>query len=181
MKSGALPPRWNGRAWRGPVQRHADVTYYSPADALAAADIIVCAMNLTPANHGYFTRAVLAQAPRRPILVNIARGEFTPATVLEAALNDGLLSGVALDVFNEEATLAPALRVNNPGMLTADNQALLRLHQRPEVILTPHNAFNTAEAVERNPSNRCARFCTIARRARFSGPSSTSTAEAPPR
>lgn len=132
-----------------PVQRHADVTYYSPADALAAVDIIVCAMNLTPANHRYFTRVVLAQAPRRPILVNIARGEFTPATVLEAALNDGLLSGVALDVFNEEATLAPALRANNPGMFTADNQALLRLHQRPEVILTPHNAFNTAEAVER--------------------------------
>lgn len=132
-----------------PVPRHTDVTYYSPAEALAAADIIVCAMNLTATNHGYFTREVLAQAPRRPILVNIARGEFTPAQVLEAALRDGLLRGVALDVFNEESTLAPALRADDPAWLTADNQALLRLRQRPEVILTPHNAFNTAEAVER--------------------------------
>ena len=132
-----------------PVRRHADVAYAEPAEALAQADIVVCAMNLTPRNRGYFSREVLAQAKRKPLLVNVARGEFTPAAVLEAALEEGLLSGVALDVFNEEATLAPALRTGNPAALTPDNQALLRLHKRPDVLLTPHNAFNTAEAVER--------------------------------
>ena len=132
-----------------PVRRHADVAYASPEEALADADIIVCAMNLTARNRGYFTRDVLAQAKRKPLLVNVARGEFTPAAVLEAALEEGLLSGVALDVFNEESTLAPALRTGNPAALTPDNQALLRLRQRPDVLLTPHNAFNTAEAVER--------------------------------
>lgn len=132
-----------------PVRRHEDVAYASPEEALAEADIIVCAMNLTARNRGYFTRDVLAQAKRKPILVNVARGEFTPAAVLEAALEEGLLSGVALDVFNEESTLAPALRTGNPAALTPDNQALLRLRQRSDVLLTPHNAFNTAEAVER--------------------------------
>ncbi len=132
-----------------PVRRHEDVAYVSPADALADADIVVCAMNLTPRNRGYFTREVLAQAQRKPILVNIARGEFTPAAVLEAALAEGLLSGVALDVYNEESTLAPALRTGDPARLTADNQALLRLRGRPDVLCTPHNAFNTLEAVER--------------------------------
>ena len=132
-----------------PVRRHADVAYAEPAEALAQADIVVCAMNLTPRNRGYFTRDVLAQAQRRPILVNVARGEFTPAAVLEAALDDGLLSGVALDVFNEEATLAPALRTGDAAALSPDNQALLRLRKRHDVLLTPHNAFNTVEAVER--------------------------------
>ena len=132
-----------------PVRRHADVAYAEPAEALAQADIVVCAMNLTPRNRGYFTRDVLAQTPRRPILVNVARGEFTPAAVLEAALDDGLLSGVALDVFNEEATLAPALRTGDAAALSPDNQALLRLRKRHDVLLTPHNAFNTIEAVER--------------------------------
>ena len=132
-----------------PVRRHADVAYAEPAEALAQADIVVCAMNLTPRNRGYFTRDVLAQTQRRPILVNVARGEFTPAAVLEAALDDGLLSGVALDVFNEEATLAPALRTGDAAALSPDNQALLRLRKRHDVLLTPHNAFNTIEAVER--------------------------------
>ena len=132
-----------------PVRRHEDVAYAAPEEALAEADIIVCAMNLTNRNRGYFTGEVLAQAQRKPILVNVARGEFTPAAVLEAALEEGLLSGVALDVFNEESTLAPALRTGNFAALTPDNQALLRLHKRPDVLLTPHNAFNTLEAVER--------------------------------
>lgn len=132
-----------------PVQRHADVAYAAPAAALAGADLIVCAMNLTENNRGYFTRGLLAQARNKPVLVNIARGEFTPAAVLEAALQEGLLSGVALDVYNEESVLAPALRTGNRSALTADNQALLRLRRRPDVICTPHNAFNTLEAVER--------------------------------
>ncbi|MGD9782585.1 MAG: NAD(P)-dependent oxidoreductase [Kiritimatiellia bacterium] len=132
-----------------PVRRHADVDYVPPEQALAEADIVVCAMNLTETNRGYFTRDRLAQAQRKPILVNIARGEFTPAAVLETALNEGLLSGVALDVYNEESTLAPALRTGNPASLTPDNQALLRLRNHPNVLLTPHNAFNTLEAVER--------------------------------
>ncbi len=132
-----------------PVHRHADVAYFSPEETLAEADIIVCSMNLTPRNRGYFTREVLARAKRKPILVNIARGEFTPAVVLEAVLKDELLSGVALDVYNEESTLAPALRTGSHETLTADNQALLRLRARPDVLLTPHNSFNTLEAVER--------------------------------
>lgn len=132
-----------------PVQRHADVAYTTPEEALARADILVCAMNLTPRNRGYFTAERLALTRRRPILVNIARGEFTPAAVLETALDQGQLSGVALDVYNEEASLAVALRNRQPDQLTADNQALLRLQKRPDVLLTPHNAFNTAEAVER--------------------------------
>lgn len=135
-----------------PVRRHPDVAYVSPADALAQADIILCAMNLTPANRGYFTPALLGSATRRPILVNIARGEFTPARILEEALASGWISGAALDVYNEESTLAPALRSGDPSALTDDNRALLRLRARPDVILTPHNAFNTREAVERKSS-----------------------------
>ena len=132
-----------------PIRRHNDVAYATPEEALAEADIVVCAMNLTPRNRGYFTREMLAKAKRKPILVNIARGEFTPAAVLEAALADGLLSGIALDVFNEESTLAPALRSGDRTALSSDNRALLRLHKFPNVLLTPHNAFNTLEAVER--------------------------------
>lgn len=132
-----------------PVRNHADVAYVSPEAALAEADIVVCAMNLTDQNRGYFTATRLAQAKRKPVLVNIARGEFTPAAVLAAALDESLLSGVALDVYNEESILAPALRSGNRAALTPDNHALLRLRERRNVLCTPHNAFNTIEAVER--------------------------------
>ncbi len=132
-----------------PVRRHADVEYVEPETALANADILACSMNLTRHNRGYFDTARLRQATRKPILVNIARGEFTPAQALEDALHHRILSGVGLDVFNEEPSLAIRLRTGAASALTPDNRALLRLRARPDVLLTPHNAFNTAEAVER--------------------------------
>ena len=153
-----------------PVRRHADVAYATPEDALAAADIVVCAMNLTSKNRGYFTREALAQAKRKPILVNIARGEFTPAVALEAALEEGILSGVALDVYNEESTLAPALRTGNRAALTADNRALLRLRERPDVLLTPHNSFNTLEAVERKSEQSIRAFLQLQKSGQFLWP-----------
>ncbi len=132
-----------------PVRRHSDVVYMSPDDALAEADIIVCAMNLTQENHGYFTLRRLQQTRKSPLLINIARGEFTPAAVLRKALEDGHLSGIGLDVYNDETTLAQSLRSGTKDLLTQDNLDMLWLHKQPQCICTPHNAFNTAEAVER--------------------------------
>lgn len=153
-----------------PVARHDDVEYASPADALARADILVCAMNLTPANRGYFAGGFLRGAAKRPILVNVARGEFTPALALEEALGAGWIAGVALDVYNEESSLAPALRGDAASRLTDDNRALLGLKERPDVILTPHNAFNTLEAVGRKAEQSIETFLHFRRTGAFLWP-----------
>lgn len=113
----------------------------SPEEGIPWADVIMCAMNLTADNRGYFRYDVLRRARRGVILVNVARGEFTPLADLERLLREGHLGGVALDVFEDEPQLATALRRGEP-LLTG-----LRTH--PNVILTPHNAFNTVEALHR--------------------------------
>ena len=55
---------------------------------------------------------------------------------------------MALDAYFEEKALGVALREgkdsSNPGV-----QATLDLAKHPNVICTPHNAFNTEEGVER--------------------------------
>ena len=132
-----------------PVRRHADVAYTAPEDALAQADIIVCAMNLTAHNRGYFNPHAWPRPGASPFSSISPAANSRPPPSSRRPLTQGLLSGVALDVYNEESTLAPALRTGNHAPLTADNHALLRLRKRPDVLLTPHNAFNTLEAVER--------------------------------
>jgi D-lactate dehydrogenase len=82
------------------------------------------------------------------IFVNIARGELSPSTDLKRLLDEGILSGVGLDVFDHEIDLAGALRSAQPACYP-ETKAVLELARRDNVILTPHNAFNTAEAVER--------------------------------
>ncbi len=128
--------------------RHEDATYVSIEDGLARADAIVCAMSLNAGNRGYFSRARWRQAKPGAIFVNVARGELAPADDLAWALDEGILVGAAMDVYENEAGLAAALRAGRPhdapGWV-----ALHALRQRPNVICTPHNAFNTVESVER--------------------------------
>ena len=122
------------------LQKHPLVTYCSIADGLMWADVIVCAMNLTTQNAGYFKYDVLKRAQRGVVFVNVARGELSPTNDLVKLLDEGHIGALALDVYEKESALAVALRSGKSGF---------PLLGRANVILTPHNAFNTAEAVGR--------------------------------
>jgi D-lactate dehydrogenase len=109
-------------------------------DGLPWADIIVCTMNLTKVNRGYFNYELLKRAKRGALFVNVARGELSPTNDLVRLLDEGQLGGVALDVYDDEQKMAVALR---------SGQGKFPLAGRENVILTPHNAFNTHESVDR--------------------------------
>ncbi|MGD9634590.1 MAG: NAD(P)-dependent oxidoreductase [Pirellulales bacterium] len=127
---------------------HDDVEYVDIVAALPQADVLVCAMDLNQSNHGYFDQSRWQQVQRGAVFVNVSRGELSPSSGLLAALESGQLAGVGLDVFDHEATLATSLRSGTP---TADTEvaSALALAKRHDCILTPHNAFNTVEAVHR--------------------------------
>jgi D-lactate dehydrogenase len=134
------------------VERHPSVDYVSIEDGLARADIIVGAMNLTSANHAYFNYSRLSRVRPGALFVNVARGELTSAPDLLRLLNEGILGGVALDVYAHESLLAVSLRQDCPSD-DEEVQAVLKLAACPNVILTPHNAFNTVESVERKSAH----------------------------
>lgn len=129
------------------VRRHADVEYVSWADGAPRADVAVACMNLTAENRGYFNARSLGLLKAGALFVNVARGELVATADLPGLLESGRLGGVALDVYDDEPQVAEALR--SPHAATAAVELLSRLHRDPRVILTPHNAFNTIEAVAR--------------------------------
>lgn len=149
------------------VQSHTNIEYASPDRAIAAADIIVCSMNLTGSNREYFSTEVLRQCRDDALFINVARGEFSKSSTLLRLLEDGQLGGVGLDVFYDEPVMGPALRENK----TPDHPeftALQELLKREDVILTPHNAFNTIEAVDRKSSQTAAQLKHFFDTGRFS-------------
>lgn len=133
------------------VKKYDFVDYVSIQDALPSADIIVCAMNLTKDNVDYFDYHRLKLAKAGVIFINIARGEFSPALDLLKLIEEGHLGGLGMDVYPCENRLAVGLR-QHERFKEKDLQAILKLAQKPNVIFTPHNAFNTKEAVERKAS-----------------------------
>jgi D-lactate dehydrogenase len=130
------------------VPRYPEITYDDLADALPKADVVVCAMDLNRSNVGYFDMAKWEMLKPGAIFVNISRGELSPSSSLLEALNSGILGGVGLDVYDHETILATSLRTQ---VASSDPEviATLALANRDDCICTPHNAFNTLEAVER--------------------------------
>jgi D-lactate dehydrogenase len=119
---------------------------------LTESDIITLHAPAIPATHHLIDRAALEKVKRGALLINTARGTLVDTEALAWALNEGILAGAGLDVFEgEEYIQQEDAILGNPG---ADEQlrTLLRTHiltRRPEVVITPHIAFNSIEAVHR--------------------------------
>jgi D-lactate dehydrogenase len=86
------------------------------------------------------------------ILINTCRGAVVETEALVWALNTKLLRGVGLDVVEEEDKVENISMVMSSRPTKDDLQELLSYHllrNRDDVVFTPHNAFNTEEAIGR--------------------------------
>ncbi|HMP76743.1 MAG TPA: NAD(P)-dependent oxidoreductase [Kiritimatiellia bacterium] len=150
-----------------PVRRHPDVNYVELSDAVAQADILVASMNLTPENRGVFNYDCLRRARAGLLFINVARGELAVASDLARLLDEGTLGGLAMDVFDGETRVADALR---SGAADPEAARLLALARRPNVLFTPHNAFNTSEALDRKSALSIEQAISFAHTGQFKWP-----------
>lgn len=119
--------------------------YVTLAKGLPWADVVFCACPLTEKTKTMLDYSMLRKVKKGAIFVNVGRGEISPVKDLARLLSEGILGGIGLDVFDEEHSLADSLRARR-----ADARArrTWKLKDKGNVIFTPHNAFNTHEALE---------------------------------
>lgn len=97
-----------------------------------SSDFISVHLPLTPETRGLIDQEAFARMKQSAVLVNTARGPVVDEGALICALQNGLIAGACLDVFQEEPVPpdSPLLRLSN-------------------TILTPHVAYDTKEAKDR--------------------------------
>jgi D-3-phosphoglycerate dehydrogenase / 2-oxoglutarate reductase len=98
---------------------------------LEISDFVSIHAPLTPATRGLFNAATISKMKRGALLINTARGPLVDEAALVAALDSGHIAGAALDVVENEP-------------LSKDSALL----GRDNVILTPHIAFYSVEALD---------------------------------
>ena len=113
------------------VLASAGVEGVSLDELLAQSDFVSVHAPLLPATRGLMNANAFAKMKRGAVIINTARGPLIDEAALIAALDSGHLGGAALDVVTTEP-----LAKDSP------------LIGRDNVILTPHTAFYSVEALE---------------------------------
>ncbi|MEK7604293.1 MAG: NAD(P)-dependent oxidoreductase [Patescibacteria group bacterium] len=128
-------------------------TYATLDEILASADIISLHAPYNPHTHHLLNAENMKNIKKGAYLINTARGALVDTAALVAALEQGVLAGAALDVLEEEGDLAhEESLLNQPHPKEEELRTTLANHyliDHPRVIVTPHLAFNTQEAVGR--------------------------------
>jgi D-lactate dehydrogenase len=127
--------------------------YVSMDKLLMDSDVITLHVPSIPQTKNMLSEAAFQKMKTGVVILNTARGDLIDIDAFIKALATGKVSAAGLDVLAEEPVIREEAEIlrsiyqkkNNLDQLLAD-QALLRMRN---VVVTPHNAFNTREAIGR--------------------------------
>lgn len=120
-------------------------TYTTQDDIYKNCDVIFLMMPLLPATKHTINKQVIAKLKRGVFLINTSRGGLIETEALVEGLQSGVIGGCGLDVYENEGEYffqdwsANAIKDNTLVTLLGSNR----------VVMTPHQAFFTREAIHK--------------------------------
>jgi glycerate dehydrogenase len=108
---------------------------YTPfAEVLETSDVITLHAPLMPSTRNVLAMPEFKMMKRRPLLINASRGGLVHEADLVRALDEGLISGIGFDCLTSEPPAA--------------DHPFWPILERPNVIVTPHVAWASAQAMQ---------------------------------
>ena len=136
------------------INKNQDFSYVALDEIYEKSDFIVICCPLTSETRGLIGRNAFLKMKKEAILVNVARGEIVDTKELTRALVEKRIKGAALDVVECEHTLCNLWEFCISRGEEKENCLrkflfIEQLKKMENVIITPHNAYNTIEAQKR--------------------------------
>lgn len=127
--------------------------YLSFEEVLKSADIITLHVPYSEKTHHLINKDNISLIKKGAYLINTSRGGIVETEALVKALQEGILAGAGLDVLEEEGVIKDEMGFLFRGHPEEhDLKTVLANHiliDMDNVIITPHNAFNSQEALQR--------------------------------
>jgi D-lactate dehydrogenase len=117
-----------------------DFEYKDLLQVLGESDIVTLHVPYTPESNHLLNKENIAVMKKGAYLINSARGELVETEALVWALKEGIIAAAGLDVLEEEKNLKKGEKTQ----ICEWNRELMKM---PNVLITPHSAFYTVEAV----------------------------------
>jgi len=127
--------------------------YVGLDELLSNSDVITLHAPYMESTHHMININNIGKIKKGAILINTARGGLVETNAIIEALKQGIISAAGLDVLEEECFIREEKQLlSNVYKATCDLNVVLQEHMlmsQDNVIITPHNAFNTKEALQR--------------------------------
>lgn len=124
--------------------------YVSLDELLKISDILSLHLPLNTHTEHIINSKSIKKIKPGALLINTARGALVDTEALIEGLESGIIAGAGLDVIEGEELLSEEnifnLPIEKAAKLIVSSKKLL---DNENVVLTPHNAFNSIEAVNR--------------------------------
>jgi len=130
-----------------------NVKYVSLEELLKNADCITIHCPLNSNTKNLINTGNISLLKENVYLINTARGGIVETKAIIKGLESGKLAGVALDVLEEETETKDEVEfLMKDGQKADELKTILENHilmKHPKVLISPHNAFNSKEALLR--------------------------------
>ncbi|MFV0529624.1 MAG: NAD(P)-dependent oxidoreductase [Lachnospiraceae bacterium] len=148
-----------GRHEREEIKKYA--TYASLDEIYKSCDLLSFHLPATPETYHMIHCENVMQLKKGVVIINTSRGSLVDNKALIKGIEAGVISAAGLDVIDHEPVL---YNLNHKDALPTD-QDLAVLESFPNVIITPHTAFYTDQAVRdmiENTLYNCLHFLELA-------------------
>jgi D-3-phosphoglycerate dehydrogenase len=104
---------------------------------ISEADVVVLCLPLNDNTKGLIDKRRISLMKKTSILINVARGLLVDQDALYEVLKSGRIAGAGIDTFAKDETITEA------------REDIMNFTKLPNVVATPHTAYNTVEAANR--------------------------------
>lgn len=135
-----------------------DFRYASLEELLRSSDVLSLHCPYNSQTHHLLNMENIGLVKRGALFINTARGGLIATDALHHALETGIFAGAGLDVFEGEELVKEENQMVTKNVPTEHLKAILQknvLLRMENVIITPHIAFDSLEAVERILETTC--------------------------
>lgn len=127
--------------------------YVSFGYLIKNSDIVTLHVPYNKNTHHLIDKKAISKMKKNVLIINTARGAVIDTSALLDGLQSGKIGGAGLDVLEGECFIKEEKQIlSKQFMKECDLKAVLQDHlllRQPNVIITPHNAFNSWEALHR--------------------------------
>lgn len=130
-----------------------EVEFVDLDELLSRSDIVSLHVPYSQSTHHLINKENIQNFKKGSLLINTARGGIVETEAILVGLESGILGGAGLDVLEEECMVKEENQLLTKKFLEeCDIKTQLLNHvllTKENVVITPHNAFNSVEALQR--------------------------------